>query len=249
MSSSNHDNDTEFGKIEPLKWKPWVGENYYLGKKLLIVGESHYSWTNEKDTPEKVHSCINDPAWTRIFVENHGIKGINLNKHPVLRNIEKTLFNPQSATVRNRQMLWRCVSYYNFVQEPMDTIKHRPQKDDWQKGWNTFFKVVDILKPNYILFCGVSALNEQPFFYEALKNNAFKCDKGIRKKTEKIGRTYLRTRGEISKGDHKASISCISHPSRSPYLLEWSSKVVETQMKDYISWLKEQNQEMVIENT
>ena len=64
--------DKEFKKINTLKWLPWVGENYeHQNPQLLIVGESHYAWEDEEDTPEEVKSYLEKDDFTRAVLEQH----------------------------------------------------------------------------------------------------------------------------------------------------------------------------------
>jgi len=247
MTSSCTDYDTEFQALQNqkyLNWKPWVGENYKIltGKKLLIVGESHYNEITQDLNPDPAEQ----KGLTRIMIHGNGLCGHGKTKdnkdkppHRFIRNIEKAMFNKSSINSTNGKTLWRAVSFYNFVQRPMVSLKHRPDKNDWKNGWETFFKVIGILQPDYILFCGVSAFQKN-FLDEEIKRSCYSYDKKIRKKEEKIKGTSLRTKGIISIQTHQSIVTCIRHPSMSFSPKEWH-KVINNHMPEYVSWLKSQS--------
>ena len=244
MTSSNVEYDNQFMEVETLHWKPWVGGNYKLkvGNKLLVVGESHYCWKNEKDTPEKISEDINRKWFTRKIIHESGVCLNGKSKQPILRNIEKTLCNKKSLTHLKQKAIWHSVSFYNFIQRPLASRekKDRPNANDWIEGWYTFFKLVDILQPDYVLFCGVEALNQEVAFQNALKQSKYTCSKKITKTKNKIGRTFIRTKGLIENGlEPSISIACIDHPSSHFSWHKWH-QVVKKQMPAHIAWLNAQ---------
>lgn len=243
MTSSNIEFDNQFKEVETLHWKPWVGENYKFinGNKLLIVGESHYCWKSEN--PEKVVEDINKKWFTRKIIHESGVHETKEYKQPILRNIEKAFYNEKSLTKVKRKFLWHSVSFYNFIQRPLHSRekKHRPNSKDWRKGWSTFFKLVEILQPDYILFCGVEALNQEAAFLSALKESQYICTKKIIKTKDKIGGTFVRTKGSIESGlKSSISISCIDHPSSRFSWNKWH-QIIKKQMPSYNIWLNTQN--------
>jgi len=234
-TSSSTEYDVVFDELQRsnlLEWKPWIGESYGMqGKKLLIIGESHYKVENT------VLKSI-DKGSTRIMIHNFGLYGLSDQKKPLhrfLRNTEKALFNKISVTKAESQNLWRSVSFYNFIQRPMDTQQHRPGKQDWIKGWETFFKIIDIIKPDHVLFCGLTAF-ENDFFKEAIKDSGYSCEKGIVKKSEKVKGTFVRTKGIILKDDKEISITCMRHPSQAFSWTGWH-KIIKRYMPEYINGL------------
>ena len=222
-----------------LKWKPWVGEDYETLKtnRLLIVGESHYQWDDGDDAAKRV----NRDNYTRDLIHVKGLWGKEDAINPIVRNTERALFNRQVVERAFRDKLWRSVSFYNFIQAPMDSLNHRPTAKQWEQGWDSFFKVVDILQPDQILFLGLEASNRMEFFSNALAKNDYKCTKGIRKDI-KVGNAFKRTRGIITnEAGIEASISMIGHPSNFFSWKAWAG-VLKQQMPGYIQWLKASEQ-------
>lgn len=242
-TSSSEEFDSQFKTIPNLTWKPWVGKNYTNCKnnRLLIVGESYYRWTEQGKSKDDIDEIFKHVGWTRTVIHTQGLYGKKDDGFIFGRNIERLLYNSPSITKENRQRLWHSVSFYNFIQRPLNSRKERPNEKDWQVAWEAFFHLAATLQPNYVLFCGMEALNQTSYFEEALKKNGFQCDKGIRKKVEEspIGRTYPKTKGVISdKENHQITIASIGHPSNYFSWNQWNN-VIQEQMPDYLTWLKQ----------
>lgn len=151
-----------------LTWLPWVGRDYKkTGEhRLLIVGESHYS--NEND-PSKRQMSLDEVAknenFTRLVVQeeldlawrNHFMEGLH-------RALVGTI-----NLGKGRARLWQNVAFYNFIQRPMEyneQDKERPTSEEFYLGWNTFVSILKIIRPQYVLFIGNSALN----YFDAAMN-------------------------------------------------------------------------------
>jgi hypothetical protein len=106
---------------------------------------------------------------------------------------------------------WENVSFYNFIQRNMNknkNINERPNKADFIAGWDSFFKVIEILNPNYCLFFGNSAAD---YFNEsAIKNNK-NLNPIVR--SEKVGRSYLKHGGIEITENKLVELYFIKHPS------------------------------------
>jgi len=241
-TSSSEEFDNQFMAIPSLRLKPWVGKDYInsKGNRLLIIGESQYCYESQDKSHKEILDNISQIGWTRTVIHSKGLYAKIEEKFILGRNIEKLIFNSPTISKKCRQKFWNSVCFYNFVQRPLSSIKERPNKNDWQEGWVTFFQVIAVLQPDYILFCGMEALNSTPSFKETVTKNGFNCNKGIRIKTEetKIGNIYPRTKGIISGyHHHQIILTSVGHPSRC-FSWEWS-KLIHRQIPDYIAWLKQ----------
>ena len=157
--------ESELDKIEhyqkfPLM-KPFIGENYFNNtKKLLIVGESHFFdhqppsenpkinpgatvWysSSENDLDDAKKACIN----TR--------NTILTSKHKVFTEIENVL-NQSFEKYNNRA--FNNVSFMNGFQRPSNirgqSIKEIASEKDFEVSLSTISKVIEILKPNFVIF-------------------------------------------------------------------------------------------------
>lgn len=145
--------DSQFNKIENLKWLPWVGDSYEtieMDRRLLIVGESHYHDNAPKSIEEH-----NSPTFTRVVIRELAMKQ-NYRGIKIFPNLHRALLGSDEI---DSGAFYNLVSFYNFIQRPMETRKERPSRDDFSNAWSAFFEVVKVLKPKLCLFLGTTAAN------------------------------------------------------------------------------------------
>lgn len=161
--------DDQFESIKGLSWLPWVGANYGESSiKILLVGESHYVETDEEKT-----RATNNPLVTRWVIEESIIDRDWTAK--TYDNLHRTLLGCSSISDIYKRYdiseMWSNLSYYNFIQKPMEynsELQQRPSWEDWCFGWMVFSNVINILKPTVCLFVGVSASDA----FNDMKNRA-----------------------------------------------------------------------------
>ncbi|MCA9449711.1 MAG: hypothetical protein KC931_21500, partial [Candidatus Omnitrophica bacterium] len=122
--------DLDLAAIPDLTWLPWVGQNYAdlaPGRKVLIVGESHYSSKEDPvDSAEEIASYLNDPNSTREMVEGALINW-TWPHISTLANLHQLLFSPG-----NPEEFWGELCYYNFIQRPMRYRTTPPERPTWE---------------------------------------------------------------------------------------------------------------------
>ncbi len=135
-----------------LTWLPWLGENYFNSKtKMLIVGESHYyNPISENDYSFKKHESID---FTQIVVKEIAIKRDLKDKRSA--TMYENFYRSIKTEGQSREEYWNSVAFYNFIQQPMHSIKQRPSQEMIAKAWSSFKSVVDILQPDVVIFIGV----------------------------------------------------------------------------------------------
>ncbi|WP_194973653.1 hypothetical protein [Aquiflexum lacus] len=224
--------DEELKKIESIHWLPWIGEKYFEippENRMLIIGESHYlsdsgdpkkkegDWENKirKDLTQRM---IGEDVQHKLYYEN-----------PTFRNFHKVLFNEDNLDLTR---FWELVSFYNFIQRPMDSKSHRPSKEDYQFGWDTFSEVFDFLKPKYCLFIGTgyaNNLNKNLKIGQKLNRSSVSCP-------EMINRTYGKKM--IIEDENLNTAKCIFIKHTSKYITpqKWNS-FLNQEMKDQLDWL------------
>ena len=200
--------DEKFKAIQDLSWFPWVGHNYLNlpeANRVLVVGESHYS---NDGTAETIAKRKNWPEYTRACINECPV---NLEwRNPTLENIKKVLLGSAHGSVKNSK-LWKNLSYYNFVQRPMEYSgrnKERPTDKDCVTGWQVFLELACLLKPKYCLFLGVGASKS----YNAIVPN----EVGSNTKIEygsKVGSVYPRL-ASLVLCNSEIQLSFIKHPSK-----------------------------------
>ena len=132
---------------------PYVGSEY--GKyKVLIVAESHYlGEDNDREKVKDFKKWLTDkneiklikPEYinTRCVVKEHCN---NNNKQPFFSMIKKEIINVEK--------FWDKVSFMNFFIVPSINGSREIEalKDMKEKSLENFENVLDVIKPNYILF-------------------------------------------------------------------------------------------------
>ena len=130
-----------------IKFNPWIGNNYSqapLGKKVLVLGESHYDW--EQDSPidhsptvtnevisEQLDGHYTKAFWTHITITF-------LNKLP---------------TLDDKREFWHAVSFYNYVQQSAGMgARVPPSSEMFQASEPAFFEVLESLKPEVVVVLG-----------------------------------------------------------------------------------------------
>jgi hypothetical protein len=146
-----------------LFWRPFIGKNYTSlpqSERLLIIGESHFYNPAEGEQSLKKHQ---DRDYTRRSIEGTAIEreyrtnGNGAGK--IFQNLHFTLFGNDRF---DTSLLWDHVAFYNFIQEPMNTNKGRPKKENFKKGWVAFTEAVDMIKPSTCLFLGTTSIKYLP---------------------------------------------------------------------------------------
>ena len=119
-----------------IHFLPWVGKKYNEGiggKKILVLGESHYCAKPEDDTPfvtRKVIENLLDPATEHESYKNTYTKFERALAGKVLDWQEKV-------------DLWNSVIFYNFVQRPMSGPRISPEPGDFKDSYAAFFEVLE----------------------------------------------------------------------------------------------------------
>lgn len=124
---------------------PWKGANYdssgFCGKKVLLVGESHYSGYDGSQGPPTssfTAECVRDhikgepgtPFWGRLM----------------------NVVAPEYAG--RKQEFWDAVAFCNFVQVPLKGNQHdRPVGLQFAESTAAFLDVLEYLEPDRVLLC------------------------------------------------------------------------------------------------
>lgn len=220
--------DNLFRKTDGLKWLPWVGECFHSvqpDKKLLIVGESHYH-DNTIASIEK----HNLPTFTREVIEELAIERWYYGTK-IFPNFHRSMFRNDDF---DSWTFWNLVSYYNFVQRPMDTNKGRPSYDDFYSGWIPFLEIVKLLKPRICLFIGTSAANS---LVHALQNTDYTTDGVIWE--DYISNAYAKTATIKDKEGNTTQLIFIRHTSQMFSWSKWNA-YLQKKIPNELSWFEEQ---------
>lgn len=206
--------NSSFDEIKDLTWYPWVGTEYPKGKefRLLIVGESHYAQDeNMCFNIDYYNNFINDKKSTQTIVEQ---EICDISNRPFFRNTYHALFGANKIV---KKFFWTKVAFYNYIQSPMKTRDERPSKENYYLGWETFYRVLKVLKPTHCIFLGSEG---SKYMYPVLKMKSdisLTIDQG----DERIGRCWGKT-AKIKHADFDTDITLIQHPSKCFKWQEWN---------------------------
>lgn len=172
----------EFGH---MTWKPWIGADWKASpRRILVVGESHYASKQDEDkAQEKIGEWQADPDSTREVIYEAGIGDWYYLRF--FGNLHRALLG-KDVHGGARVSLWRHLAFCNFIQRPMKNPSDRPSPDEFFGGWRHFMELLRRLRPDAVLFVGVSAARhfdaaakalgvEHKVQFDAYRNGAFPC--------------------------------------------------------------------------
>lgn len=214
--------DEALGKVPGLTWLPWVGANYAnlpAGRKVLVVGESHY--TNERDSSKtslSIKETEADRHWTRTFAKESLV--LDEWRPRTVGNLHRLFSEPD-----DRATFWGDLSYYNHVQRCMRYVEgelDRPIWTDFRHGWRVFLDVVDVLQPDHVLCIGV----ESHWQFDSMMTELQRPFSPVQK-VEKVGNTWARF-ASVSVSDCELPIYFIKHCGKHFPTERWSEYLRRT---------------------
>jgi hypothetical protein len=131
-----------------IYFEPWRGPGYdkdgLWGRKVLIVGESHYDeWDGVKHylppsfTQECVQQVVDGSGGARYW--------------PRVRN----RLSGEEHEAQPQAFFWNKVAFYNFIQSPVDGGPGaRPTPQQWAAAVPALSEVLSLLRPDRVLFTG-----------------------------------------------------------------------------------------------
>ena len=207
----NIEYDHFFKKCEKLKWLPFVGENYTEQEnKTIFIGESHYY--NPKKEDERALAF--EEIFTRLIVRDGGLLELSYSSE-LYKNINRIYSNIE------KKSLWNKVSYFNFIQRPMNTIAEKPNKKDFLEGWSSFLEAIKVLKPDNCIFWGNSAAEYFNKFCQNEKIEHLKIER-----LEKINGAYFKT-SELTLSNKVIKLYFLKHPAKYFSVDKWRNKLIE----------------------
>ncbi len=145
--------------MSEIFFKPFVGKSYekgLFGKRVMILGESHYGEDGEGFT------CDMTQAVLKIYLEYR----LNKNgKHQRWMNtflkFERSLVDRKTEG-KESEKIWNSLIFYNYLQEPMSGPRKVGTKEQYKNAENAFFEVVEDKQPEYIIVWGKRLYNSMP---------------------------------------------------------------------------------------
>lgn len=162
--------------MENVFFKPYVGKNYfegYLGKKLLILGESHYcdgNKCNETEICLQLPDC-NSFTKDRLSEFFDYKKGI-LEAESWMRTFTRftNVFLGEKVGDEDLLRFWDRVMFYNYVQYPTQGPRKSPTKQDFENSETAFFEILEEYRPDLIIIWGARLEKELPLKNKTISN-------------------------------------------------------------------------------
>lgn len=167
MESNIQDLRQRLKENKQINFYPWVGENYLeglSGKRVLILGESHYC-PKELATDGICHPCCEKHKMERrCFSQTKDIIHEYVyfyHERERRERYQQTYLCFERAvcgkelTTTEREFFWHHVTFYNYVQYAQ-TAPRRPLKSgNAEDSANAFREVLDVLQPDCIIVWGI----------------------------------------------------------------------------------------------
>lgn len=227
--------DIELKNVIGLKWLPWIGDQFLSvpnDKRLLIVGESHY----HDSTPQSIQKH-NSPIFTREVIEELAIERCYYGTK-IFPNLHRALFRNDEF---DSSTFWNLVSFYNFIQRPMETNNGRPSNKDFNNGWNVFLEIMSILKPKTCLFIGTTAAN---YMVNALQQTKYTTESV--KWDEWISNASPKTAIIKDKENNETHIIFIKHTSQFFNWDKWND-YLQTKIPKELKWFEENTNTYIVD--
>ena len=150
--------------MEKLRFKPFIGENYYKQDfKILILGESHHLETSDFEAylrDEKDIENITIYVLRRFlnYKQNYTNFGRWMNTFTKFNNV---FFGKKISSIETI-IFWENCSFYNYVQNPTTGPRISPTNAEFKDSINPFLSVLEETKPNIIFIWGYRLWNNLP---------------------------------------------------------------------------------------
>ena len=140
--------------MNEIVFKPWIGENYkkgVKGKKILILGESHYG--------EKGAEYDN---FTKEVVKEVGISKSIAYFTKIAKSI-LLLGSNESISHKQKEKFWHSVAFYNYVQCFVgEGPRERPTTEMWESSKKPFIEILNTLYPDIVVVFGCELWDNLP---------------------------------------------------------------------------------------
>lgn len=140
-----------------FRFEPWIGELYFEGingKKIMILGESHYCANENDATPDITNRVINDLFNPDSEHESY--------KNTYTKFIRALSGNFSRSSTNEKKEWWNKVLFYNYVQFPISSARQAPSSKEFVDSADAFFEVLNLYKPDCVLVWGTRLYKNLP---------------------------------------------------------------------------------------
>lgn len=126
---------------------PWIGTEYQQGikgKKVLVLGESHYCANEGDAVPTLTQEIIMD-----LFNPNSPHEGYKNTYTKFAKAIAGT-----DLDYKGKEKVWNSLAFYNYVQVPISGARVAPTAQEFRAAESALFEVLEQLQPDYVIVWG-----------------------------------------------------------------------------------------------
>lgn len=206
--------------MENIFFKPWFGEDYetggIFGKKILVVGESHYCGHCEGcGDVANAEECAE-------FTTDHCIQplleGYTAGWTGTFHKFERSLVGHETDLNESRK-IWNSVAFYNYIQKAMDGPRTSPDWTDFRDAEAAFFETLDSLHPDVVIVWGVGRM-----FDNMPGGDRWREGESLEVDGYAVKNGFYRL-----DNDREARVLWVYHPSAG-YSWDWWYKVIKTEL-------------------
>lgn len=143
--------------MEKVNYLPWVGENYmaegFAGRRVLALGESHYCAKASDSAPgitrDVILGLLDEDAEFEQYMNTY-------------TKFAKAMLGADTLTFEDKRRFWNSIAFYNYVQKPMPAARIAPSKEDFSASAESFFDVLEELRPEVVIVWGSRLYNNLP---------------------------------------------------------------------------------------
>ena len=149
--------------MSKINFKPWVGKKYhssgYNGKKILVLGESHYCSEELKKGgrcyPKCRIECMNDVCFTQTQdVVSDYIDEYRGDKYQqTFLCFERAVFGKEISGTE-REDFWNSIIFYNYIQFAQSTPRSNLRDETFNTSEEAFKEILKEYKPDCIIVWG-----------------------------------------------------------------------------------------------
>lgn len=137
--------------MDSIRFHPWIGARYGSGnqfrKRVLILGESHYSKKKEPSRSLTFQVVVRQLTGEHTASFWTNIAGAFLGREPSLDD---------------KRRFWHDVAFYNYIQDPLPGPRKPPYAAMWKHGEQAFTEVLDLLAPQVVIVLGYRLWKHMP---------------------------------------------------------------------------------------